>query len=138
MVGEFLSQAWVEDEGLNGHRVRRHTLVPHLTRLFNVVLRGSYPVAWTTSAVTPVPKPGADQIGRMIIGGSRWDQPSALYAMVLLSRLDRWAEGSGLRARGQAGFRQGRGTADQAFILRHLIDAAAAHQRPSGRCSTRL
>jgi hypothetical protein len=41
--------------------------------------------------------------------------------MVLLHRLDDWAEKPGLRACGQAGFRKGRGTGDNSIILQHVI-----------------
>jgi hypothetical protein len=53
------------------------------------------------SAVTPVPKPGGrpgreDDHKGIAVG------PALGKLYVLLSRLDRWADGSGLRARGQA------------------------------------
>jgi hypothetical protein len=53
-----------------------------------------------------------------------------LFAMVMLATLDRWAERRGLRAAGQAGFRAGRGTPDNLFVLRHMIDSAVAHKQP--------
>ena len=53
-----------------------------------------------------------------------------LYALAWTARLDKWAESAGLRARGQAGFRAGRGTPEQCFILRHLIDSARVEQQP--------
>ena len=53
-----------------------------------------------------------------------------LYALMVLARLDAWAESTGKRAHGQAGFRQGRGTPDNCFILRHMIDAAAVRKKP--------
>jgi hypothetical protein len=47
---------------------------------------------------------------------------SKLYSMVLMHRLDGWAERTGKRASGQAGFRKGRGTADASFVLNHVVD----------------
>jgi hypothetical protein len=40
----------------------------------------------------------------------------------MLHRLDAWADEFNLRAAGQYGFRNGRGTADESFILNHLVD----------------
>jgi hypothetical protein len=53
-----------------------------------------------------------------------------LYSILLMTRMDRWAEGRGLRAVGQAGFRAERGTPDNAFVLRHLIDSTAVRGAP--------
>jgi hypothetical protein len=46
-----------------------------------------------------------------------------LFAMVLESRLSFWAERKGIRARGQAGFRQDYRTTDNLFVLQTLIDS---------------
>ncbi len=46
-----------------------------------------------------------------------------LFAMVLESRLSSWAERKGIRARGQAGFKQDYRTTDNLFVLRTLIDS---------------
>ena len=53
-----------------------------------------------------------------------------LYSIILLKRLDKWAEGNGMRAKGQAGFRNGRGTLDNAFVLNHLIEKYRAKKKP--------
>ena len=53
-----------------------------------------------------------------------------VYASVLNSRLSLWAEGRGVRASGQAGFRKDHRTTDQAFVLRALVEQVrAAHTR---------
>ncbi len=46
-----------------------------------------------------------------------------LFAMVLESRLSSWVERKGIRARGQAGFRQDYRTTDNMFVLQMLIDS---------------
>ncbi len=46
-----------------------------------------------------------------------------LFAMVLKSRLSSWAERKGIRARGQAGFKQDYRTTDNLFVLQTLIDS---------------
>ena len=52
-----------------------------------------------------------------------------LYAVVLEKRISAWAENSGIRARGQGGFRSDHRTTDNIFILRTLIDKAEATAR---------
>ncbi|KAI3427285.1 hypothetical protein D9Q98_007216 [Chlorella vulgaris] len=47
-----------------------------------------------------------------------------LYALAINTRLNTWLETQGLRARGQAGFRQGYRTVDNCFILRALAERA--------------
>jgi hypothetical protein len=46
-----------------------------------------------------------------------------LFAMVLESRLSSWAKRKGIRAHGQAGFRQDYRTTDNLFVLQTLIDS---------------
>ena len=47
---------------------------------------------------------------------------SKLYATILDERVHTWAESYNIRAEGQAGFRRGRGTIDNVFILKTLLD----------------
>ena len=126
MPAEFLQQAYTE----HGN-VREFVLTPVLTRLFNVVWRGAYPAPWQVSALVPVPKPkGRADVFDDHRGIAVSPVAAKLFAMVMLARLDKWAERRGLRAKGQAGFRAGRGTPDNLFVLRHMIDSAAVHKRP--------
>jgi sorting nexin-29 len=53
-----------------------------------------------------------------------------LFSITLLRRIDAWAELNCRRACGQAGFRKGRGTSDNAFILTHIIDKYAHCEKP--------
>ena len=45
-----------------------------------------------------------------------------MLSMLLDARLSDFCEQHGLRAEGQAGFRQKRRTCDHVFVLKHLID----------------
>ena len=58
---------------------------------------------------------------------------SKLYATILDERVHTWAESNKIRAEGQAGFRRGRGTIDNVFILKTLLDqrhhASKTHSR---------
>jgi hypothetical protein len=129
---EFFSEAWVVTEDERGKLQQQYVLEGVLTQLFNMVLFGAYPEAWRTSALSPVPKNRADTASldgfRGIAVGEVLPK---IYALILNARLDAWAEARpGTRARGQAGFRSGRGTPDNALVLRHLIDSAAGRQAP--------
>ena len=126
MPAEFLQQAWIQHSNM-----REFILCPVLTRLFNAVWRDAYPCAWQASALVPVPKPkGRPDVYDDHRGIAVSPVAAKMFAMVMLARLDRWAERRGLRAAGQAGFRAGRGTPDNLFVLRHMIDSAAAYKRP--------
>jgi len=99
---------------------------------FNHILEsGRYPDDWSTAALAPVPKPKGnpdkqDDYRGIAVGQSI----SKLFSLTLLRRLDQWAEKQGHRARGQAGFRAGRGTGDNAFILSHIIDKYTHKRKP--------
>ena len=108
-----------------------NVLADHITHLFNRVLQEDYLAGGKVSALVPVPKPKGDASNqddyRGIAVGSAL---SKLYSMVLLKRLDTWAERNGIRAKGQAGFRSKRGTADNAFVLNHIIEKYQANKKP--------
>jgi len=111
-------------------KATEHILTKHLTYLLNRVLGEQY-LDNTTSALVPVPKPKGSASNlddhRGIAVGSAL---AKLYSIILLKRLDKWAEGNGMRAKGQAGFRNGRGTLDNAFVLNHLIEKYRAKKKP--------
>jgi hypothetical protein len=50
--------------------------------------------------------------------------------LVLNTRGDKWAEANGHRARGQFGFRHGKGTVEAMFVLRHTIELYRSKNRP--------
>ena len=127
---EFLQQAYVHVEGQAAGR-REYIMGPVITTVFNAVLRGHYPAAWQVSALVPVPKPkGRPDVFDDYRGIAVSAVLSKLFSIAMMARLDGWAEQQGLRAAGQAGFRTGRGTPDNCFVLRHLIDKAAVQKKP--------
>ena len=131
VVAEFIRHASVPRVLEDGREVMWCVMGPVLTKLFNCVLKGGYPAQWGVSALVPVPKPRGrpdvlDDYRGIVVGPAL----SKLYAMLLLARMDEWAETRGLRAAGQAGFRSGRGTLDNSFVLRHLVDSAALKEQP--------
>jgi hypothetical protein len=130
LPGEFLSQAWVEvGEGLNKRKAR--LLAGPLACLFSRVFSEGYPPEWGTCALTSVPKPKGDPRNRDDYRGIAVSSAlSKLYSLVLLSRLDAWAEREGRRAAGQAGFRKERCAMDNALVLQHVFGKHAAEGRP--------
>jgi hypothetical protein len=52
-----------------------------------------------------------------------------MFAMILESRINQWAETNGLRAKGQAGFRKDFRTTYNLFILRTLTEQATFQKK---------
>ena len=110
---------------------RWHLLASPLAQLFNLVLKGDYPDEWQVGALVPVPKPKANHSEKDGYRGIAVGLAiGKIYSMLLLKRLDVWAEEGGLRAAGQAGFRHGRGTPDNVFVLRHIFSKYRAQKKP--------
>jgi hypothetical protein len=74
--------------------------------------------------VTPVPKPKGNPLNmddhRPIVVGPALGK---LFSIVLMRRLDIWAENAQLRATTQFGFRKSQGTVEGTFLLKHVIDS---------------
>ena len=107
--------------------VLRHVaplLAPALASLLNACTRvGCLPPAWALSAITPIPKAGSDtNVCDGYRGIAVGTLPAKLYAAILDRRLSNWAEGAGIRAAGQFGFRRKHSCAQAAFVLRTAIE----------------
>jgi hypothetical protein len=135
MPGEFLRNAYweervVADDG-NTRLIRHYVLADALTCMFNKVLKGTYPNHWSTGVLVPVPKANGgsqnmDDYRGITIGMA----VSKLYALVILARMDKWAETNGLRACTQFGFRSKMGTSDAVFAIRHIVDMQRERRKP--------
>lgn len=120
---EFLKGAYELEATERGRVKKRYVLLPVLHAVLNAVfVSGEYPSAWSAATLSAVFKKGdpddLDNYRGIAVGPAL----GKLFSMVLNSRLDVHAEGYGLRADGQAGFRKGRRTTDHVFVLRHLVD----------------
>ncbi|KAI3432851.1 hypothetical protein D9Q98_010434 [Chlorella vulgaris] len=103
----------------------RDALTPVLAALFNAVFRsGCFPPEWSLGAITPIHKKGDTADPNNYRGITVGHILGKLYALAINTRLNTWLETQGLRARGQAGFRQGYRTVDNCFILRALAERA--------------
>jgi hypothetical protein len=102
-------------------------LTPVLASLFTAVLRsGCFPPEWALGAITPIHKKGDTADPNNYRGITVGHVLGKLYALVINARLTTWLEARGLRAKGQAGFRQGYRTVENCFILRALAERARA------------
>ena len=122
MPVEYIKGAYIESVGPDFTR-HDYVLQPYLVRLYNGVFSsGSFPVHWADASITAVYKKGdpssLDNYRGIAVGNAL----GKLYSTLLDARLSTFAEANGLRAQGQSGFRQGRGTMDNVYILRHLLD----------------
>ena len=100
-------------------------LTPVLASLFTAVFRsGCYPPDWALGAITSIHKKGDVTDPNNYRGITVGHVLAKLYAIVVNARLTTWLETRGLRAKGQAGFRQGYRTVDNCFILRALAERA--------------
>ncbi|MFY7872612.1 MAG: RNA-directed DNA polymerase [Limnohabitans sp.] len=106
-----------------GRPCKLFVLAPHLLALLeHVRSTGDVPEQWCVSTLTPVFKKG-DRLEHgnyrgLAVGGAL----AKCYALMLEHRLNAWAEGNGIRAQCQGGFRKGRGTLHNLYLARHLAD----------------
>ena len=68
---------------------------------------GCFPPEWALGAITPIHKKGDTADPNNYRGITVGHVLGKLYALVINARLTTWLEARGLRAKGQAGFRQG-------------------------------
>jgi hypothetical protein len=111
--------------------IRHYVLADALTSICNKVLLGrQYPPEWEVGVVVPVPKKGdlssMDSYRGITVGSAI----SKVYALVILARLDAWAEKQQFRAATQFGFRKGMSTIDAIFTMRHTIELYEQQHKP--------
>jgi hypothetical protein len=94
-----------------------------LQTLFNKLLNEGFYSSLTVGVIHALFKNGDASYVDNYIGITVGPVIAKLFAMVLESRLSSWAEHKGIRARGQARFRQDYHTTDNLFVLQTLIDS---------------
>jgi len=104
-------------------------LAPLIAHVFNRVVVEGFPKEWTRHTIVPLHKSGdaldPGNYRTIMIGHTM----AKLYGAVLEAELSSYAEGEGLRAPEQAGFRRAFSTIDHIFVLRCLIDGAKARKK---------
>ena len=107
----------------------KNILAELITVMFNKAMSEGFPDTWSTPTIVPIFKSGDPMIPgnyRTIMVGHTL---AKLYASILEQQLSRWAEKTGRRALGQAGFRKGFSTLDHILTLRAIIEQGKSHGR---------
>uniref|UniRef100_A0A669C209 Reverse transcriptase domain-containing protein n=1 Tax=Oreochromis niloticus TaxID=8128 RepID=A0A669C209_ORENI len=104
-----------------------------LTRLYNVAWRsGAVPLDWQTGVVVPIFKKGDRRVCSNYRGITLLSLPGKVYARVLERRVRPLVEPRIQEE--QCGFRPGRGTLDQLFILSRILEGAWEFAQPVYMC----
>ena len=103
-----------------------------ITEMFNMFFSsGSYPESWKSAIITPVPKKGDLAEPSSYRGISILPSLSKVYAGVLNKRFIRWADVFSFFTDSQQGFRIGRSTLDNIFIINTVV--RSHHLKPKPR-----
>ena len=98
------------------------SLVSCLTELFNAMFdKGVFPTIWNTSVILPIYKRGDPSIPDNYRGISLNSTFSKVFASILCTRIQEWAEDGNVIGEEQAGFRSGYSTLDNVFTLHAII-----------------
>ena len=101
----------------------KEELTEYLTLLFNFVFdAGIFPSEWSEGLLIPLHKKGNLNVPSNFRGITLLSILGKIFTRVLNNRLTTWAEDYGIYVEAQNGFRKGRGTVDNLFILQQLID----------------
>jgi hypothetical protein len=96
-------------------------MVERMVELMNGVWRGEgFPEDWREGVICPIFKKGEKNRAENYRGITLLNTGYKLYASVLSERMKREIEEKGVLPDSQAGFRKGRGTVDNVYILDHL------------------
>ncbi|XP_024884072.1 uncharacterized protein LOC112462473, partial [Temnothorax curvispinosus] len=101
-----------------GGRFVRNGLVELIRQIW---MEGDFPKDWKTSIIVPLHKRGDQEVVGNYRGISLLCSAYKIYAEILRNRLELEVERLGLLPESQAGFRRGRSTMDNVFILNHLV-----------------
>ena len=103
----------------------RDFITPYLVVIFNAIFNsGIFPEAWTTGLLVPLHKKGSIHSTDNYRGITLLSVLGKIFTRVLNNRLTKWAEDYGIYVEAQGGFRQGRGTTDNIFILYNIINTS--------------
>jgi len=110
------------------------SLSKELTEMIRAVWQqGTIPKDWKTSIVTPLYKRGDKEAVGNYRGISLLCTAYKVYAEVLRNRLEKEVEEKGMIPDGQAGFRKGRATVDNIFVLNHIMQRDKRKEGEEGK-----
>jgi len=101
-------------------------LVHPLALLFNKIFdSGHYPKEWSLALIFPLfKKSGSPNDPNNYRPISLLPCLSKIFTKVIANRLIKWASSENVVSEFQAGFRPGKSTVDQMFILQHFVDSS--------------
>lgn len=113
-------------------KVTRSVLVPLLWKLFNKILEcRQFPEEWAKALIVPIHKKGPVSDPGNYRGISLTSVIGKVFMKIIQKRITAWAESESLFDECQAGFRKGRSTIDQIFVLQSVIQKYLS--KPRGR-----
>lgn len=93
-------------------------------------ISGAVPESWKRVIVVPIPKPRADpSIASNLRGISLQPTLKKIYSIMVNQRIMNWAEASGILPKSQNGFRPGRMTGNNAYVIRIMHETAVAQNK---------
>jgi hypothetical protein len=96
--------------------------VDRLLEIMNGVWKGEgFPQEWKEGIICPIYKKGEKDAASNYRGITLLNTAYKVYAMIVEERLMKEMNERGALPDGQAGFRKGRGTMDNVYILNHII-----------------
>jgi hypothetical protein len=96
--------------------------VDRLLEIMNGVWKGEgFPQEWKEGIICPIYKKGEKDTASNYRGITLLNTAYKVYAMIVEERLMKEMNQRGVLPDGQAGFRKGRGTMDNVYILNHII-----------------
>lgn len=121
-VVKLKKAAGMDEIPMEAWRFGGHTIKNGLTDVLKMVWRnGVIPEDWNSSVVVPIYKKGDCEKTENYRGISLLCTAYKIYAEVLRGRLEKEVEEKKMLPENQGGFRKGRGTIDNIFILNHIV-----------------
>lgn len=115
------SEAWIHC-GVNTRK--------RLIDLIKSIWKGEgFPVDWRKGVITPVHKKGDLEKVENYRGITLLDTAYKIYAAVLNERLRKEIREKNILPESQAGFRENRGTIDNAYTLHHVVERELSHKK---------
>ncbi len=90
---------------------------------------GEIPTEWQEAIIVPIYKAGDYNKAENYRGISLLNTAYKILAMIVNERLTKWAEEGEVLPENQAGFRKGRGTRENIFILHSLVEKQLRRKR---------
>ena len=106
------------------------SLLPKLTSLFNLIFASShFPTSWKNGIIIALFKKGDKCDVNNYRGITLLSTLGKLFTKILNNRLVFWSDTYNIITDTQAGFRKGRSTVDNIFIIQSIIDSSLGKEK---------